>query len=956
MPKSMEKRTIFFFFLLFVLCNGVLFSQSVVPVSQDSYVRGGSFAGTNFGSASSLEIKTAGNVVEYSRETYLKFDLSAWNPGWVQHAVLFVHASEGSGFHITASLTEDDWTESGLNWTNVPVELAIMDSVLLTGGSKSYSMDISSAFLHEAFGDKTLSIRLADRSNSDKLARFQSLESGLNPPRILVFTGGDTIIESPFLKTAYYDGEAIQIEWEDLSDNETGFVVERKRDEEDFQVLDTSFFNATQFSDFSAVPGFRYTFRIQAINPLAVSAYSEEYIVDLSATTLPSPVESFKAMPLSSGRILLSWDHSEQVSGFLLSKARSGEFQIIDTLDYSRTDYTDKMLNPETEYHYFIQAYNYLGTSTPSDTLSVLTPGSRKYYLDASLGDDDALENSLTTPWKSLDKLNSITFEPGDSILFRSGERWEGQLSPTGSGTHEFPIVVTAYGTGSKPILSGNGAIGAVITLQNVSHWTLSGLEITNPASTEGSRIGVLITADEGEHGGFHLNDLFIHDIFGRYSFEMIGKNTGGIGIIGENNTRFDDILIENCELTDIVRVGIFTNGNKGTRGDRPITNLVIQNNTLTRCAGDGMIIRYAYRPLIQHNLAVENHHVDESLVKYGVAIWVRSTDEAIIQYNRVFDTKGSMDGQAFDADLEAYRTLVQYNYSSNNEGGFMLVYGSSSDAIVRYNISQNDGKKGKHLLDFPVWTTPRGSGIIHNNVFYIGEDIDAVLVDEALSTARLYNNIVINKGNGKLMVRSEGQTATFSHNYLSGYSESETIVNKNAITGESGMVNPGLGEMSFASLEGYKLRAESPCIGSGLPRGEMAGSYWYDGPMTDFWGSEVDIESMDVGAHQYASGSGTGQFDRMAPVEWEVSPVPFADSVQVALRTSVSGEFTITLFDIRGNQLGELFRGPLSPGEHILSLDPVSVMPGNSPGGIYLLQLNAPEAGVLISKPLIKT
>jgi hypothetical protein len=572
-------------------------------------------------------------------------------------------------------------------------------------------------------------------------------------------------------------------------------------------------------------------------------------------------------------------------------------------------------------------------------------------------GRDSHPVNSRETPWQSLDRLNEIIFNPGDSVLLRAGESWEGQLVLNGSGTEKYPITLSSYGEGPRPKIDGNGAVGAVITLEDISHWCLSNLEITSPASGQASRLGVLITANGGSHGHFHLESLLMHDIFGRYSFEMIGKNTGGIGIIGDNNTRFDNILTENCETTDIVRVGIFTNGNKGTRGERPITNLVIRNNTVSRCAGDGMIIRYAHKPLIEYNVAVEDHNAAEELVEYGVIIWVKSTDEAVIRHNRVFDTRGSMDGQAFDADLEAYHTLVQYIYSRSNEGGFMLVYGSSQDAIVRYNISQNDGAKEKHILDFSRWVSPRGSGIIHNNIYYIGEGIEAVLVNEALGTAKLYNNIVINKGGGALVIRSDGQTAGFSHNCPVGYPSSAASANQNPVEGDPGLVDPGSGEEEISSLDGYLLSPGSTCLHAGLPLSQMKGNYWFDGEMTDFWGNPVNPESLDVGVHQLSDPTITGiqLLPGKGMISWEVAPVPFTEDFSLMVNVPSPMEVYIKIYDMAGRYIDTLFSGELTLGRYTLYFSMVDRSKPVMRSGIYFVQLTAPEFSLVESMKIIR-
>jgi hypothetical protein len=420
-----------------------------------------------------------------------------------------------------------------------------------------------------------------------------------------------------------------------------------------------------------------------------------------------------------------------------------------------------------------------LAATLASDTMQASRPRSGSsiqpttYYLDAANGDDQQDGHTPGTAWKSLQRASRQVFTPGDSLLFRRGGRWNGQLALIGSGTNEAPVVVSAFGTGERPVLSGDGQEGAVVWLRETDHWNIRELEITNPSPATGNRTGILVQAMGGSRKYFHFQDLFIHDIMGDYSFEAKGKNTGGIGVIGGPQTRFEDILIENCEIARVVRVGIFTNltdAKQATRGNRPILGLVIRNNRIHHCAGDGVIIRYAYRPVISHNLAYENHCAAEELVKHGVALWCRSTDEALFEYNEVHHTRGSMDGQAFDADLDSYRTVVQYNYTHDNEGGMMLVYGSSSDAIVRYNLSVNDGEKGRHLFDFPVWTSPRGSGIFHNNTLINTFVHPPVIADEAVETARFYNNVFYSEAGGPAVIPSDGKQAFFSNNHYVGY------------------------------------------------------------------------------------------------------------------------------------------------------------------------------------------
>ena len=56
------------------------------------------------------------------------------------------------------------------------------------------------------------------------------------------------------------------------------------------------------------------------------------------------------------------------------------------------------------------------------------------YYVDPD-GNDDNSGTSPTSAWKTLAKVDSTTFRPGDQILFKSGGSWIGTLQPKGSGS-----------------------------------------------------------------------------------------------------------------------------------------------------------------------------------------------------------------------------------------------------------------------------------------------------------------------------------------------------------------------------------------------------------------------------------------------------------------------------------------------------------------------------------------
>ncbi|MBB1286142.1 right-handed parallel beta-helix repeat-containing protein [Flavisolibacter sp. BT320] len=84
---------------------------------------------------------------------------------------------------------------------------------------------------------------------------------------------------------------------------------------------------------------------------------------------------------------------------------------------------------------------------------------SKSYYFSTT-GDDSRSSveaQSQLTPWKSIQKLNSIfsLLKPGDSILFKRGDVFYGSINVGLSGTTDAPIVFSSYGTGERPIITG---------------------------------------------------------------------------------------------------------------------------------------------------------------------------------------------------------------------------------------------------------------------------------------------------------------------------------------------------------------------------------------------------------------------------------------------------------------------------------------------------------------------
>lgn len=363
-------------------------------------------------------------------------------------------------------------------------------------------------------------------------------------------------------------------------------------------------------------------------------------------------------------------------------------------------------------------------------TCGIIQAFGRTYYVDNKTGNDTFDGLSKNTAWQSLDRVNRSTFLPGDSILFHRAEVWHGQLVPSSSGSLLKPIVFGAYATGTLPEIKAEGHFRDVVLLRNVQYIELAWLSLSNfdPAVAEQKigPTGVRIMAENiGTLHQIRLHGLYIHDING----DNKKGSSEGTGIFwdcrGPEPSHIEHLIIERCKLERVDRNGIRGNGTFAIRTKWfPNKYLVIRNCLLDDIGGDGIVVKAFDTALVEHN---KLFHIRTRAVDNAVAIWPHSSDNATIQYNEVAYTKNTNwanDGQSFDIDGNCRNTTIQYNYSHDNDGGFMLVISDvinqdnvkTGKNIIRYNLSINDGLARKRLFNFAGKTD---STVVTGNVFY---------------------------------------------------------------------------------------------------------------------------------------------------------------------------------------------------------------------------------------------
>jgi hypothetical protein len=115
--------------------------------------------------------------------------------------------------------------------------------------------------------------------------------------------------------------------------------------------------------------------------------------------------------------------------------------------------------------------------------LQFLSTNATNYYLSSSSGSDQYDGKTPNTAWQSITKLKTVltALQPGDSVLFKCGDTFSGQLVLSKSGTVAKNIFFGSYGSGKKPIISGT---------VSVKNWTQTSTNIWEATCAEaGSKV-----------------------------------------------------------------------------------------------------------------------------------------------------------------------------------------------------------------------------------------------------------------------------------------------------------------------------------------------------------------------------------------------------------------------------------------------------------------------------------
>ncbi len=227
------------------------------------------------------------------------------------------------------------------------------------------------------------------------------------------------------------------LKWNDNSNNETGFEVERSgpNDTEIKNIFNLDAGN-TVFTDVDLAMNSTYQYRIRSFNLDGYSDFSAQIEITTPYIEPPSTPTSLKSTDFTDKSISVSWkDNSDNEDGFIIvrSLATDASHSESITVDANDTSYIDTELLSSTSYIYTVRAINFAGKSGTSNknvatTLSVaetkrVKDGLIAYY---NFGfDPDFIIHDQSSFGEPLNlrvaKPNAVSWEPSNKLKIQSG-------------------------------------------------------------------------------------------------------------------------------------------------------------------------------------------------------------------------------------------------------------------------------------------------------------------------------------------------------------------------------------------------------------------------------------------------------------------------------------------------------------------------------------------------------
>lgn len=175
-------------------------SGGTTPVTNsplaDAHVRDGTFTNSNFGTNIVIELMKTNSTTANNRHAYFKFGIDN-APSPLGSAILRIWARTSASGSVTTrvySVTDTNWTETGIKWTNKPALGTIQTNRSFSGTTLvSYDVDVTTYIRSEIAAGRGIStIALVSTNNTALLVSISSKETNTTANRPILILNTNT--------------------------------------------------------------------------------------------------------------------------------------------------------------------------------------------------------------------------------------------------------------------------------------------------------------------------------------------------------------------------------------------------------------------------------------------------------------------------------------------------------------------------------------------------------------------------------------------------------------------------------------------------------------------------------------------------------------------------------------------------------------------------------------------
>jgi hypothetical protein len=390
------------------------------------------------------------------------------------------------------------------------------------------------------------------------------------------------------------------------------------------------------------------------------------------------------------------------------------------------------------------------------------------------VGNDRNNGASTSTPWLTINKVNTSKFNPGDSILFESTCTWREQLTVPSSGSAGSPITFGAYGTGAAPIISGANLFTSW-ALSSGSVYYTSYSTAPNQVFEDGSRLTQNTTSSASLTAGQWYLDtvdsyIWVYLTAGDnptgHTIEASQRSSGivtgalsyvtftGLHVTKTNGLGFN---LGQQKLVNVTVNAVTSDYNYGdglqacTDASDISTGGIVQNSTFAYNGLTGIGLCYVNNWLIANNIVHHNNWVvsEADTCTGGIYGFGSYTTNVTVEYNDSYQNglgqlSSAGAGDGIDCDTCGSGIIIAYNnVHGNNWKGINI--DADNNVQAYYNLVWNNAHGGIHA--FADANTSMTGHQIYNNTLY-GNSTFGISVtgpSAGSSPAGCTNNIVSN-------------------------------------------------------------------------------------------------------------------------------------------------------------------------------------------------------------------